>query len=179
MLRPSAFLPLREEWQSSASGHLFAVQYLCVWGLCMCINMMDSNLHLLTGTILFLTSMDVSVFLHIRLLVEALATVLAGIGPCVWMDQQMSGEGGGTFECLPTHLALKASFLLQKENHRNVCGCKTCDRAWRVLQVLRVVDLLSKSPWLMDWYARCSTKRMWEGYLWKWIMSCNPNSFAL
>lgn len=49
----------------------------------MCINMMDSNLHLLTGTILFLTSMDVSVFLHIRLLVEALATVLAGIGPCV------------------------------------------------------------------------------------------------
>lgn len=33
------------------------------------------------------------------------------------MDQEMSGEGGGTFECLPTHLALKTSFLLGKENH--------------------------------------------------------------
>lgn len=30
-----------------------------------------------------LPGVDVSVFLHIRLLVEALATVLAGIGPCV------------------------------------------------------------------------------------------------
>lgn len=49
----------------------------------MCINMMDSNLHFLIGNILFLTGVDVSVFLHIRLLVEALATVLAGIGPCV------------------------------------------------------------------------------------------------
>lgn len=58
-----------------------------------------------------LSSVDVSVFLHIRLLVEALAAVLAGIGPCVRMDQQMCGEGGGTLECLPTHLALKTSFL--------------------------------------------------------------------
>lgn len=33
------------------------------------------------------------------------------------MDQEVSGEGGGTFECLPTHLTLKASFLLGKENH--------------------------------------------------------------
>lgn len=29
----------------------------------------------------------------------------------------MSGEGGRTLECLPTHLTLKTSFLLGKENH--------------------------------------------------------------
>lgn len=67
--------------------------------------------------ILFLTCVDVGVLLHVRLLVEALPAVLAGIGPCVRVDQEVSGEGGGTFECLPTHLALKASFLLGKENH--------------------------------------------------------------
>lgn len=33
------------------------------------------------------------------------------------MDQEVRGEGGGTFECLPTHLALKTSFLLGKESH--------------------------------------------------------------
>lgn len=81
MLRPSSGLLHGEEQFPGASAHLFPVQYICVWGLCMCINMMD--LHLLIGNILFLTSVDVSVFLHIRLLVEALATVLAGIRPCV------------------------------------------------------------------------------------------------
>lgn len=49
----------------------------------MCINVMGSKLHLLIENVFFLTGVDVSVFLHIRLLVEALAAVLAGVGPCV------------------------------------------------------------------------------------------------
>lgn len=36
----------------------------------------------------------------------------------------MSGEGGGTFECLPTHLALKTSFLLGKESHEMFVAAK-------------------------------------------------------
>lgn len=49
----------------------------------MCINVMGSDLHLLIEKVWFLTGVDVRVFLHIRLLVEALAAVLAGVGPCV------------------------------------------------------------------------------------------------
>lgn len=113
-------------------------------GVCVCVDTRDFSLYLSQGNILFLTSVDVSVFLHIRLLVEALAAVLAGIGPCVRMDQQMCGEGGGTLECLPTHLALKTSFLVGKENHEvSVTGCRTCD------SLKSMVGMMSKSPQLM------------------------------
>lgn len=49
----------------------------------MYVDLVDSSLHLLIGNILFLTRVDVGVFLHVGLLVEALATVLAGVGPRV------------------------------------------------------------------------------------------------
>lgn len=57
------------------------------------------------------TSVNVRVFLHVRLLVEPLAAVLAGVRPRVRVDEQMRGERGRALECLPAHLALEA-FLL-------------------------------------------------------------------
>lgn len=41
-----------------------------------------------------LTCVDVGVFLHVRLLVEAFPTELAGVGPSVRMDEQVGGQGG-------------------------------------------------------------------------------------
>lgn len=55
--------------------------------------------------------MNVGVLLHIRLLMEALPTVLAGIRPGVRVDQQVSRQGGRSLEGLSAHFALKA-FLL-------------------------------------------------------------------
>ena len=43
---------------------------------------------------------------------EALPTVLAGVGPDVGVDEQMGGESGGTLEDLSTHRTTKG-FLLQ------------------------------------------------------------------
>lgn len=54
-----------------------------------------------------LTRMYIRVFLHVALLVEALATVLAGIRSCVGVDQQVSRQGGGAFERLAALFALK------------------------------------------------------------------------
>lgn len=59
----------------------------------------------------FFTSVNVRVFLHIRLLVEPLAAVLAGVRPRVRVDEQVRGEGGGAFEGFAAHLALEAFFL--------------------------------------------------------------------
>ena len=39
------------------------------------------------------TCVDVRVFLHVRLLVESLAAVLAGVGSRVAVDEQVRGEG--------------------------------------------------------------------------------------
>lgn len=41
-----------------------------------------------------LTCVDVGVFLHVRLLVEAFPTELAGVGPSVRVDEQVRGQGG-------------------------------------------------------------------------------------
>ena len=41
-----------------------------------------------------LTSVDIGVLLHVRLLVEALAAELAGVGPRVRVDEQVCGQGG-------------------------------------------------------------------------------------
>lgn len=60
------------------------------------------------------TGMYEGVLLHVRLLVKALATVLARIGPGVGMYEQMGGKGGRTLEDLPTLCAVKRPLL----NHR-------------------------------------------------------------
>ena len=39
------------------------------------------------------TCVDVRVFLHVRLLVESLAAVLAGVGSRITVDEQVRGEG--------------------------------------------------------------------------------------
>lgn len=66
-----------------------------------------------------LTSVYEGVFLHVGFLVESLATVLAGIWPCVWVDQEVGGQSGWAFEYLATFLALKCSFLKLKMNKCN------------------------------------------------------------
>lgn len=42
---------------------------------------------------------------------EPLATVLAGVGPGVRVDEQVGGQGGGALEYLPTHLTAIATLL--------------------------------------------------------------------
>ena len=54
-----------------------------------------------------LTGVDVGVFLHVRLLMEALATELAWVRSRVRMDQQVCGECGRSLERLPALLALE------------------------------------------------------------------------
>lgn len=51
------------------------------------------------------------VLLHVGLLVKALATVLARIGPGVRMYEQMGGKGGRTLEDFPTLCAVKCPLL--------------------------------------------------------------------
>lgn len=51
--------------------------------------------------------MYVSVLLHIRLLMEPLATILTRVRPRVRVDQQVCGEGGGSLEGLAALLALE------------------------------------------------------------------------
>lgn len=59
------------------------------------------------------TSVYEGVFLHVRLLVESFATVLAGIRPGVWMYEQMSGERGWPLEHFSTHCTAKCPLLKQ------------------------------------------------------------------
>ena len=50
--------------------------------------------------------MDVGVLLHVGLLVEALATELARVGPRVRVDEQVRGQSGRPLEGFPALLAL-------------------------------------------------------------------------
>ena len=63
-----------------------------------------------------LTSVDEGVLLHVRLLVEALPTVLAGVGPDVGVDEQMRGQSGGTLEDLSAHCTTKGFPLQYKRD---------------------------------------------------------------
>lgn len=53
-----------------------------------------------------LTSMDVGVFLHVRLLMEPFTAVLAGIRPGVAVDQQVRWQRAGPLERFPALFAL-------------------------------------------------------------------------
>ena len=54
--------------------------------------------------------MYVGVFLHVTLLVEAFAAILARIGPGVGVDEEVGGEGGGALEALAALLAREDLF---------------------------------------------------------------------
>lgn len=51
--------------------------------------------------------MNVSVLLHVGLLMKALAAVLARVGSRVRVDQQVCGEGGAPLKALAALLALQ------------------------------------------------------------------------
>lgn len=57
--------------------------------------------------------MNVCVLLHVRFLVEPLATELAGVGPGVRVNEEVRGQSRGPLERLAAHLAFKAFFLKQ------------------------------------------------------------------
>lgn len=58
-----------------------------------------------------LTCMYVGMLLHVGLLVEPLAAVLAGVGPRVRVDQEVSGQRARPLEALPALLALERFFI--------------------------------------------------------------------
>jgi hypothetical protein len=58
-----------------------------------------------------LACVDEGVLLHVRLLVEALPTVLAGVGPDVGVDEQMRGQRGRALEAFPADLTVEAPLL--------------------------------------------------------------------
>ena len=55
---------------------------------------------------LFITCVDVGVFLHVGFLVKSLAAVLTGVRPRVRMDQQMGGQRRRPFKRLTALFAL-------------------------------------------------------------------------
>ena len=67
-----------------------------------------------------LTGVDIGVLLHVRLLVEALAAELAGVGPRVRVDEQVRGQGGRALEGLAAHPALEAALLPEETRPRGV-----------------------------------------------------------
>lgn len=54
-----------------------------------------------------LTSMNVCMLLHVRLLMEPFPAVLAGVRPGVGVDKKVGREGAGPLEGLATLLALE------------------------------------------------------------------------
>ena len=58
-----------------------------------------------------LTGMDVGVLFHVRLLVEALAAELAGVGPRVRVDEQVRGQRGGALEAFAADFTAEAPLL--------------------------------------------------------------------
>lgn len=64
-----------------------------------------------------LACVDERVFLHVGLLMEPLAAVLAGVRPRVRVDEQVRGQRGGALEGFATHLALEALFLIKRRKH--------------------------------------------------------------
>lgn len=80
---------------------------------------MQMGVHLLR--LVFLTCVNVRMLLHIRLLVEPLAAVLAGVRPRVRVDEEVRGEGGGALEGFAAHLALKAFFLFKYTELKSDC----------------------------------------------------------
>ena len=59
-----------------------------------------------------LTSVDVGVLFHVRLLVESLATVLARIGTRVRVDQEVGGQRRTPLESLAALLAIESLFAV-------------------------------------------------------------------
>lgn len=55
---------------------------------------MSTSKHLLQAQALQVTCVDEGVFLHVGLLVEPLATVLAGVGPGVRVNEKVCGQCG-------------------------------------------------------------------------------------
>ena len=53
------------------------------------------------------TCVDVRVFLHVRLLVESFAAVLAGVGSRVAVDEQVRGEGARALKTFAALFTLK------------------------------------------------------------------------
>lgn len=70
--------------------------------------------------------MYVGVFLHVRLLMESLAAVLAGVRPRVRVDQQVRRERAGPLKALATLLALhrtKGRVISTVQRFADVFGC--------------------------------------------------------
>lgn len=63
--------------------------------------------------LIFLTCVNVCVLLHVRFLVKPLPAVLTGVWPCVGVDEEVRGKGGGAFEGLAAHFAFEAFFLFK------------------------------------------------------------------
>ena len=57
------------------------------------------------------TCVNIRVFLHVRLLVEAFAAEVAGVGPGVGVDEEVGGEGAAPLKRLPTLRALNVQQL--------------------------------------------------------------------
>lgn len=84
---------------------------------------------------LWLTGVNVRVFLHVWLLMEPLAAVLAGVRPRVRVDEQVCGESGGALECFAAHLALKAFFLIKEKRAKRVTHVSTHEQDVRKVKL--------------------------------------------
>ena len=69
--------------------------------------------------LLVLTRVDVGVFLHVRLLVKSLATILARVGTRVRMYQEVSGQRRTALESFATLFAIKGFFAIVDRPERD------------------------------------------------------------
>ena len=67
-----------------------------------------------------LTRVDVSMLLHVRLLMKSLATVLTRVGPCIRVYQEVSGQCRTSFERFPTLFAIKSLFAIMNRPKRKI-----------------------------------------------------------
>lgn len=121
----------------SFSAHLAHMWFLTWW---IRQDMSSGYLHLAMIFLLVrsLTCVYEGVFLHVWLLVKPFATVQAGVGPRVRVDEEVSRQGGRALEHLSTHLASEATLLDKTLNQSELDQNKTKQGlfTWRTFDLL-------------------------------------------
>ena len=119
------------------------------------------------------TCMNVCVFLHVRLLMEPLAAVLARVWPRVRMDEEVCWQGGASFESFATLFAGKYSFITvngsESESRKwNLCPKKTMAIANPYQLVIAIVHFIHDclvTQWL-DFYCHSNHEVDFDPMCW-------------
>lgn len=87
------------------------------------------------------TGVNKRVFLHVGLLVEPFAAVLAGKGPGVRVYEQMCGQGGGALEHFAAHRTVKCPVLTQQTSGSYITSVNALGEVRLKINVLLTLTL--------------------------------------